>query len=287
MDTEAVDSNINTLTLSTEVNVPTGCVLKYMIVDNNGKVIDNAAPSEMGEITLTSKVKNVTVSWEAPQDDFGCSYVVYKDGVEIGTTRNTFYKDETAIGGESYRVKAIDHTGEETELSAEQTASELIAPYYVNTGTGSSNGVAVNISSDTSSSAYCVQANVEGEDCVTTVATDTGSTYLHVTADRDVIKDSDREVSILVDYYDDGSADAIAIEYSGYGAVTNGMQRKGIPYVTGTEGTGWKQAEFSISNAHFTRSQTALNNCDFRIRRISGEPLAVSLIQVVLTPLYE
>lgn len=71
----------------------------------------------MGDITVDTNMRNVTISWDAPKDDFGCSYVIYKNGAEIGTTKETFYKDEDAAGNETYAVKAVDHAGVETELS--------------------------------------------------------------------------------------------------------------------------------------------------------------------------
>jgi len=291
IDSEEVNEGTSTLTLTATVTIPTGYELRYMIMDDDGKIIDNAAPADFGEITVDTKMKNVTISWDAPKDDFGCSYVVYKDGIEIATTNDTFYKDTEAVGGEAYSVKAVDHTGVETEVSASKTSSELVTPYYVMAADpANSNGLTVFISDDPAHPAYCVPEIIDGESCVTTVSSDSKSSYLYVTANEDAITETDRDVTVIVDYYDDGTDDAIFLEYAGYSRKS--YPRTAIPYITGTDGIGWKQAVFRFNNAYFTRLTESGNNddlyaCDFRIQRRSGEPLAISKIQELLTSRYE
>lgn len=288
---ERVGPGIDTLQLSTTVTVPQGYELRYIIADDDGKVIDNAAPAAMGDITVDTNMRNVTISWDAPKDDFGCSYVIYKNGAEIGTTKETFYKDEDAAGNETYAVKAVDHAGVETELSEPKASSELAKPYYVLPANPvSSNGLNVFISDDPSHPAYCVPADMDGESCITTVSSGDKSTYLYITADEDAIGESDRDVTVLVDYYDDGTDDAIFLEYAGY--ARKSYPRTAVPYITGTDGDGWKQAVFRINNAYFTRmiengSNDKLYGCDFRLSRRSGAPLAVSKVEEILTSQYE
>lgn len=133
-------------------------------------------------------------------------------------------------------------------------------------------------------------ADIDDESCITTVSSGDKSTYLYITADEDAIGESDRDVTVLVDYYDDGTDDAIFLEYAGY--ARKSYPRTAVPYITGTDGDGWKQAVFRINNAYFTRmiengSNDKLYGCDFRLSRRSGAPLAVSKVEEILTSQYE
>lgn len=133
-------------------------------------------------------------------------------------------------------------------------------------------------------------ADIDDESCITTVSSGDKSTYLYITADEDAIGESDRDVTVLVDYYDDGTDDAIFLEYAGYACKS--YPRTAVPYITGTDGDGWKQAVFRINNAYFTRmiengSNDKLYGCDFRLSRRSGAPLAVSKVEEILTSQYE
>jgi hypothetical protein len=81
----------------------------------NSSSSDTAAPSAPSNLTLSaSNAYAVGATWSASTDNVGISgYKVFRDGVVLGTTTTTSYKDYTVVPGNeyAYSVQAYDAAG--------------------------------------------------------------------------------------------------------------------------------------------------------------------------------
>ncbi len=81
---------------------------------------DNGIPTAPTNLSISGTSLSVILSWDASSDDIGVEgYKIYRDGVEIGTTTDTSYTDDTIrkAGTYIYTVKAYDAEGNLSEAS--------------------------------------------------------------------------------------------------------------------------------------------------------------------------
>ncbi len=91
--------------------------------------VDNEAPSIPQGIKIASKTgTSITVTWTASTDNYKVEgYKVLRNDTEIGTTKETFYKDRELTEGVSYSytVLAYDKFGNESEVGNSVSAIPL------------------------------------------------------------------------------------------------------------------------------------------------------------------
>ncbi|OGV33635.1 MAG: hypothetical protein A2020_11115 [Lentisphaerae bacterium GWF2_45_14] len=99
---------------------------------------DSAAPSIPASLTLKAKTTSCSaITWTASTDTVGVEgYVVYRDGFEIGRTKETRFVDYdlTTGCGYSYTVKAYDNAGNISDAStalAIETRTSGVGSLYV------------------------------------------------------------------------------------------------------------------------------------------------------------
>ena len=85
-----------------------------------GAAPDTQAPTVPAGLGATPTSSGANLTWSASTDDRGVSgYVVYRDGVQIGSAPGTAYADSTAApGAHAYAVAAQDAAGNRSGLSA-------------------------------------------------------------------------------------------------------------------------------------------------------------------------
>lgn len=290
VDSVNVSKAVKTATLTATVEVPDGCELKYFVVDGNGASLRNMAPGEITSIEAQSTMKGVIISWQAPEDDFGCEYVVYKNGNELLRTTESSYKDMTARNGDKYTVMAVDHEGLETPMSASVQSEGFYTPSYVNCGDPSDrlgcklNDNTTNYGAD----GYIQRTEIDGVACSTTIdrstiadATNKNPTFLYVASNKEDVDSSVKNVTIIVDYYDDGNGQLVMQYITNSAAKTTGTK-----FVNLTGG-GWKTVMFQVTDADFT-APTWLTNSDVRFSNPGGtKQIAISKVTIMPTACYD
>ncbi len=93
----------------------------------DGFSIDNLVPAAPANV-MASAVDNYSVdlAWDASDAPDVNYYIIYRDGVEIGTTADLTYTDaDLALGEYAYEIAAVDFSGNEGDASGEVTAEVL------------------------------------------------------------------------------------------------------------------------------------------------------------------
>ncbi|MEW8578906.1 MAG: hypothetical protein AB2562_14255 [Candidatus Thiodiazotropha sp.] len=86
---------------------------------------DTEAPMAVSDVTSTTSLQSVTLSWRAATDNVGIDhYQITRDGVEIGTTDSTSFTDDGVNENSdyTYRVIAVDSAGNSTASGAIQVS---------------------------------------------------------------------------------------------------------------------------------------------------------------------
>jgi len=90
-------------------------------------ITDTSPPTTPGGLAVTSTaISSVSISWNAASDNVGVTaYRIYREGIILGTSLALSFTDSDLSPGYSYTyaVSAIDEAGNESDLSAEVTAS--------------------------------------------------------------------------------------------------------------------------------------------------------------------
>jgi VCBS repeat-containing protein len=105
------------------VNV-SGAVALHAISSTTTHHVDGTAPSSPA-LSGSAGRKGASLSWTASTDahaNLGLTYVVYRDGAEIGTTTQTSYSDNAGSGTFTYTVACRDSAG---NASADSNALTL------------------------------------------------------------------------------------------------------------------------------------------------------------------
>ena len=107
----------------------------YQVIDVNvtGQATsDVQAPSTPTDVRATSiESTSATLVWEASSDDVGVKgYVVYRDGVRVGSASGTSFTDQGLAPGSTYEysVVATDRAGNASERSAALSVTTVAAP---------------------------------------------------------------------------------------------------------------------------------------------------------------
>jgi hypothetical protein len=88
--------------------------------------VDSTAPTVPGALTASAGRRSVSLSWDASNDAnaaLGLSYVLYRDGVEIGTLTQRSTTDSPGSGTFTYEVLARDAAGNTSGRSAPATVT--------------------------------------------------------------------------------------------------------------------------------------------------------------------
>ncbi len=95
---------------------------------------DTTAPTTPTNLTATPADTSITLNWTASTDNVGVTqYLIYRDGVQIGTSTRTDYTD-TVITPQTmytYAVKAADAAGNNSPLSNTISATALTTPFAI------------------------------------------------------------------------------------------------------------------------------------------------------------
>ncbi len=88
-------------------------------------VLDESPPTTPTGLTATAVPFGVRLKWNASSDQYGVDrYVVFRDGIEIGSPEGTeWFDSEAALGSHTYRVYAEDAIGNRSAASAPATAT--------------------------------------------------------------------------------------------------------------------------------------------------------------------
>jgi hypothetical protein len=86
-----------------------------------------SAPSQPQRLISTAGTAGrVDLSWQASTDDKGVArYDIYRNGLNIGSSRSTAYSDRTVLGSASYSIQAVDGDG---SLSTPSVKTLFIVP---------------------------------------------------------------------------------------------------------------------------------------------------------------
>ncbi|MGL4337930.1 MAG: lytic polysaccharide monooxygenase [Turicibacter sp.] len=103
----------------------------YQVIDVeiNGAGEDTNAPSIPTNLSATPTTNSILLNWTASTDNTGVHhYDIYRDDVKVGTSTITQFTDTELMADTTYtyRIKAIDHVGNESnfsELISERTHS--------------------------------------------------------------------------------------------------------------------------------------------------------------------
>lgn len=97
---------------------------------------DSSAPSSPGPVALLSATgTSVAISWAPATDDFAVAdYLVFKNGVLIGTTAGLSFSDGAASGTANYEIRARDVVGNISEPSMALSATALSGRVAAPTG---------------------------------------------------------------------------------------------------------------------------------------------------------
>ena len=87
--------------------------------------LDEQPPTAPTGLTATVGFEEVQLQWDAGTDNFGVNrYVVFRDGVEIGTSASTSFLDSpVSVGDHEYVVYAEDVTGNRSAASEPETVT--------------------------------------------------------------------------------------------------------------------------------------------------------------------
>lgn len=108
----------------------------YQVIDaniSNGSTgtpeVDTKSPSEVTGLKMADRTSNsITLNWKEATDNQGVSkYTVYRNGVKVGETSTTSFKDVSLQADKSYNysVVAQDFAGNKSKMSASFAASTL------------------------------------------------------------------------------------------------------------------------------------------------------------------
>ncbi|MGB8451613.1 MAG: hypothetical protein WCD89_04705, partial [Anaerocolumna sp.] len=104
------------------LSVPSaGLVLTITAGDGSETPENNEIPTAPANLSVSGSADAIVLSWDDSSDDVGVTgYKIYRNEVEIGTTAETTYTDETITehGSYLYTVKAYDESGNLSEASA-------------------------------------------------------------------------------------------------------------------------------------------------------------------------
>lgn len=289
----------DTAEISASVNVSAGQELKYYLVNSNGASMYNLAPMAIENYAAVSKISSVKFVWDHASDDYFIKeYVVYDEaGNEyLRTEENSFSIGDVGEGEEySFCVEGFDHEGNSTGKTDVATGSLFIASSCDLSApmTNSSNKNEVYFcaaSKDiTGGDNYSVEVTkvdaVTGEERVGRSAVNRSSigkwnTNLYFRADRDNVTEDVREVTIIIDYYDEGTAN-VNLQYN----AEDGSASKSIVAFKTTGTNTWKTAVVHITDAKFV-APSSLTNCDFRINGGHNSEICLSKVTVLPTENY-
>lgn len=97
-----------------------------IIMLSNGTVraipVDAVAPATPAGFTADARLTSVTLSWTPSSG--AASYVIQRDGVQLGTTTSSSYRDRTVLAGATYayRVAALDQYGQQSPFTVPVSA---------------------------------------------------------------------------------------------------------------------------------------------------------------------
>lgn len=286
--------------ISASVNVASGQLLKYYLVDENGASLYNLAPSPIENYRGISKIGGAGFAWDHAKDDhFIREYVVYDEaGNEyLRTEENSFVIPDIAEGDTySFSVEGFDHEGISTGRTQVESAG-LFVPSYCDLSDPMTNDNTVTevyfcTASKDIAGGDSYSEEVEKTDAITG-ETRIGrkavnrshipgkhSTFLYFRADRDNVDKDVRNVTIIVDYFDEGTADVV-LQYN----AASGEPGKGVKAFRTTGTNTWKTAVIHLTDAMFVAPST-LTKCDFRFSGGHNSEICISKVTVLPTENY-
>ena len=210
--------------ISASVNVSAGQELRYYLVDANGAPLYNMAPAAIGNYKGISKTTGAGFAWDYAKDDYFIKeYVVYDEaGNEyLRTEENSFVVPDVKEGQTySFSVEGFDHEGISTGRTAVASAGlfvpsycDLSAPmtdksiftdvYFCATSTVITGGD--NYSEEVTKTDAVTGEVRTGRKSVNRTSVGKHNSFLYFRADRDNVDENVREVTMIVDYYDEGA----------------------------------------------------------------------------------
>ncbi len=103
-----------------ELAVPSDFLLSNYKKAYAETITDTQAPTAPANLDISGSADAIILSWDASSDDVGVTgYKIYRNDVEIGTSTETSYTDDTITeaGSYTYTVKAYDASGNLSEAS--------------------------------------------------------------------------------------------------------------------------------------------------------------------------
>ncbi|MEJ2642328.1 MAG: malectin domain-containing carbohydrate-binding protein, partial [Desulfosarcinaceae bacterium] len=98
--------------------------------NGGGSTTDDQAPTVPDQLDgathLSTNGDSIVLTWGKSSDNVGVStYVIYRDGTEIGTTADTAYADTAVVAGNTYvyTIAAVDATGNRSDISSPLSVS--------------------------------------------------------------------------------------------------------------------------------------------------------------------
>jgi len=303
-------------TLKTTFDWPDGSkTLKCFMFDGEGNPV-NAYPTAVEKLRAArTGMHNVVLSWTPSNNLIDSKYEIYKNGIKIGETTDTIYRDANLDDGTvcTYEVKPVF---DENAYLSEYDSRVTLTPVYVdgkltavqspipapkaqvkvktdnktvscNLGTGAENGLRLWLNeSDNTSDNYTEITNKNGTPCRQNIYRTINGTrkpsMFYFRIDKNLISRRVRDVDITVKYYDYARGGGeIYLDYNADNSANNTVR---IASVGSNASHGkWKTAKIKLSDVYFDTYQS-LSRCDFRLRPTSGE---VCISEVSVTNNYD
>lgn len=248
-----------TFTVTLDSAPVTGETLKYYLWGDDGIPLIDNAPTKVRNFVASSKVKGLTLTWDASADDSGMGilYNVYKDGRLVTQTDATSYSTQEKLTGQHvFSVEAVDLKNNAGAAVASEKLSAL-KMYYANAD-GPTYGLTYKVGG-TTEDAYSVVSKVDGKNVYTSETYyDDKHRYVYfaLTADCNITED-DSDLIFEIDYYDKGTLNLVMV----YNRIINSGEkddyvpaRQQALVAQQEDSRTWKTAVVEVSNAALRNS---------------------------------
>lgn len=243
-----------------------GDKVEYYLWDENNKSLVNTAPSKVGEISATSKVTSINLSWNGDGIDDNNKidyYAIYRDGTLINLCSDTEYTDTTVAALVNYKYEVVpvdfnENIGErnilENVVSAKMftyslgATSEDKEEYGLKSQHNTSRGnvTYITVKDKNRVESGCVYAAAGVEACF-------AATHSTISVENKITSD-DRNIVIRLTYLD--TEGGIVLYYNSTDSATK------FKRVAEMENTReWKTVKISVDDAMFNLGSS---NADFK-----------------------
>lgn len=251
--------------------------VKYYFWDANGVSIINNEPTQIKDLTATGKAKGVKVEWSAALDDFEAIayYAVYKDGVLVATTEDTFYLDTEAEIGEEHSYKVVPYDKNDLcPAKSNEGKAAVIEMYYIDF----ENRTSLGVGEHSPGGSYVIWGTTSYDGINVALAEKSKAIGLTVSS----IPATDTEITFEVEYLD--NAAAIRLDFMMRNE-DGSASRTGCPVEGSGGATGeWKTGVVRVPNITFVKS-TVVSGGDVLIT--GNDTVIIKSVKLIQSALYD